>query len=59
MLRTTFASLALTASLPAATQIFQTFEGDGFDGWQSEGIAFGRAPVAEKTEDMTGPLTGY
>ncbi len=59
MLRTTFASLALTASLPAATQVFQTFEGDGFDTWQAEGIGFGRAPVSEKTEDMTAALTGY
>ncbi|MEO7097720.1 MAG: hypothetical protein ABI162_00025, partial [Luteolibacter sp.] len=59
MLRTTLASLALTASLPAATQVFQTFEGDGFDGWQTEGIAFGMAPVVEKTDDMTASLIDY
>ena len=59
MLRTTLASLALTASLPAATQIFQSFEGDGFDAWKIEGTAFGLGPAAEKTLEMTGPLTGF
>ncbi len=59
MLRTTLASLALTATLPAATQLFQAFEGDGFDEWKVEGTAFGLAPVAEKTQEMEQPFTAY
>ncbi len=59
MLRTILATLALTASLPAATEVFQTFEGDGFDGWQAEGSAFGLAPIAGKTDDMAKPFTAY
>ncbi|GAA5125094.1 c-type cytochrome [Luteolibacter yonseiensis] len=59
MFRTTCALLALTASLPAATRIFQTFEGDGFDTWKTEGAAFGLAPVAGKTDDMEKPFTAY
>jgi quinoprotein glucose dehydrogenase len=59
MLRTTFALLALTASLPAATRIFQTFEGDGFDAWKTEGAAFGLAPVTGKSDDMPAPFTNY
>ncbi len=59
MLRTTLASLALITTLPAATQTFQAFEGDGFDDWKVEGPAFGLAPVAEKTEEMKAPFTAY
>ncbi|MEO8614130.1 MAG: hypothetical protein ABI600_03235, partial [Luteolibacter sp.] len=59
MLRTTLASLALTATLPAATQIFQAFEGDGFDEWKVEGTAFGLAPVAERTQEMKESFTAY
>ncbi len=59
MLRTTLATLAFTASLPAAIQNFQTFEGDGFDTWKTEGDAFGLAPVAGNTEGMKTQLTGY
>ena len=32
MFRTILATLALSTTLPAATRIFQKFEGDGFDG---------------------------
>lgn len=59
MFRTTCALLALTASLPAATRIFQTFEGDGFDTWKTEGGAFGLAPVAGKTDGMEKAFTAY
>ncbi|MEO5715231.1 MAG: c-type cytochrome [Luteolibacter sp.] len=59
MLRTTLASLALTTTLPAATQIFQAFEGDGFDDWKVEGTAFGLAPVAERTQEMKEAFTAY
>ena len=59
MFRPTLASLFLTASLPAATQVFQTFEGDGFDTWQTEGNAFGIAPVAGKTEQMESEFSSY
>ncbi len=59
MFRTTFASLALTISLPAATQVFQTFEGDGFDTWQVEGNAFGKAPATGKTAEMQHPFTSF
>ncbi|RYD40094.1 MAG: sucrose-6-phosphate hydrolase, partial [Verrucomicrobiaceae bacterium] len=59
MFRTTFASLALTASLPAATQVFQAFEGDGFNTWESSGTAFGLAPAAGKVDGMEKPFTAY
>ena len=59
MFRTIFATLALTASLPATTLVFQSFEGDGFDAWQAEGSAFGMAPVAGKTDAMESSFTAY
>ncbi|MES2477348.1 MAG: c-type cytochrome [Verrucomicrobiota bacterium] len=59
MIRTTLFSLALTATLPAATRVFQTFEGDGYDGWTTEGNAFGMAPAAGKTDGMKSPFTSY
>jgi len=59
MFRTTLAWLVLTATLPAATRVFQTFEGDGFGDWKVEGSAFGLAPVAGKTDDMPAPFTSY
>ncbi len=59
MFRTIFATLALTASLPAATRVFEAFEGDGFNGWQAEGNAFGLAPIVGKTDDMAKPFTAY
>ncbi len=59
MFRTILTSLALTASLPAATRIFQTFEGDGFDTWTTEGDAFGLAPVAGKSDGMPAPFGAY
>ncbi len=43
--RTLFSALLLSSSAPAATQIFQAFEGDSFDTWQVEGSAFGLGPV--------------
>jgi len=59
MFRTIFTALALSASLPAATEIFQKFEGDGFDGWQSEGSAFGLAPISGKSDEMAQPFINY
>ncbi|MES2922178.1 MAG: HEAT repeat domain-containing protein [Verrucomicrobiota bacterium] len=59
MLRTLLATLALATSLHAATQVFETFEGDGFNGWQAEGSAFGLAPIAGKTDGMTKSFTAY
>ncbi|MES2659265.1 MAG: c-type cytochrome [Verrucomicrobiota bacterium] len=59
MFRTILASLALTASLPAATRIFQAFEGDGYDVWKADGTAFGLAPVTGKTDDMPAPFVSY
>lgn len=59
MFRTLFASLLLTATLPAATRIFQAFEGDGFDDWKVDGSAFGLAPVAGRIDGMEKPFVGY
>lgn len=59
MIRTTFALLALIASLPATAGVFQTFEGDGFDDWKAEGSAFGLAPAAGRTDDMPAPFVSY
>ena len=59
MFRTILTSLALTASLPAATRVFEAFEGDGFNDWRVEGSAFGMAPITGKTDDMAKPFTAY
>ena len=59
MFRTILASLALTASVSAGTRIFQTFEGDGWDGWQTEGEAFGMAPSPGKTDQMDKAFSAY
>ena len=59
MIRTIFTSLLLVTQLPAATRIFQKFEGDGFDGWKAQGTAFGLAPVAGKTDEMKSPFVSY
>lgn len=59
MFHTLFTTLALTVSLSAATRVFQTFEGDGFDDWQEAGHGFGLAPSGGKTDQMPGALTAY
>jgi quinoprotein glucose dehydrogenase len=59
MFRTILTSLALTVSLSAGTRVFQTFEGDGFDGWQAEGEAFGMAPSPGKTDQMEKAFGAY
>lgn len=59
MLRTTFTLFALSTTLPAGTQTFQTFEGDGFDTWKVEGDAFGMAPAAGIVDGMEKPFTAY
>lgn len=37
----------------------QTFEGDGFGEWQTEGKAFGLSPVHEKLDGMEKPFTNF
>lgn len=37
----------------------QTFEGDGFGSWQTEGKAFGLSPVHEKLDGMEKPFTNF
>ncbi|MEX1048850.1 MAG: c-type cytochrome [Akkermansiaceae bacterium] len=59
MIRSFFSLLSLSVTLSAATKTFQAFEGDGFDGWQQQGPAFGLAPVAGKSDGMENPFTGY
>ncbi len=58
MFRPLFATLALTLPLSAGL-IFQTFEGDGFDGWTAEGAAFGLTPVAGKSDEIRAPFISY
>ena len=48
--------------LSAAALVFadiQTFEGDGFGAWQTEGKAFGLSPVHEKLDGMEKPFTNF
>jgi hypothetical protein len=59
MVRIIFATLALAGFLPAAIRNFQTFEGDGFGDWQTQGDAFGLAPSAGKTDQMAKAFTAY
>jgi quinoprotein glucose dehydrogenase len=59
MIRFLFLTVALTASLFAGTKVFQKFEGDGYDGWQSEGAAFGLAPLTGKTSEMDASFMAY
>ncbi len=59
MFRNIFFLLALTVSISAGARTFQTFEGDGFDGWQAEGEAFGMAPSAGKTDQMPQAFETY
>lgn len=54
-----FATVAVTAPLHAATKVFQTFDGDGFDDWKFEGKAFGVAPVPGKTPEMKEEFKNY
>jgi quinoprotein glucose dehydrogenase len=48
---------ALNAS--AEVQVIQAFEGDGFEGWQTTGTAFGLAPVTGKLDGLTGDLKQF
>jgi quinoprotein glucose dehydrogenase len=59
MFRTLLTSIVLTATLPAATKIFQAFEGDGFDDWKVDGTAFGLAPITGRTDGMKKPFDSY
>jgi len=53
------ATVAVTTPLHAATKVFQTFNGDGFDDWKFEGKAFGVAPVTGKTQEMKSEFKNY
>lgn len=52
------ATVYLSATV-LATAAIQTFEGDGFGSWQTEGTAFGLSPVHEKLDEMEKPFTNY
>jgi len=53
------AALAFSSPAYAATKVFQTFDGDGFDDWKVEGNAFGVAPAVGKTDAMEGEFKNY
>ncbi len=53
-----YISLSLFAASIASADI-QTFEGDGFGDWQTEGKAFGLSPVHEKLDEMKKPFTNF
>jgi quinoprotein glucose dehydrogenase len=59
LLQPIFLTLATAAPLTAATKVFQTFDGDGFDDWKVEGTAFGLAPAAGKTPEMDAEFKNY
>ena len=50
---------ALSAPLGAETRVIQAFEGDGFDTWQTTGLAFGLAPVPGKLRGVNGEFRNY
>jgi len=59
ILKSLVATAAVVTPLQAATKVFQTFDGDGFDDWKVEGKAFGVAPVAGKTPEMKSEFKSY
>lgn len=52
MFRTFLIPLIFTSKLAIAAPIFQAFEGDGFDDWQTEGSAFGLAPISGQVDQV-------
>lgn len=58
ILSTTAAALLSSAGIASAA-LSQTFEGDGFGDWQTEGTAFGLSPVHEKLDGMKKPFTNF
>ncbi len=53
-------SLLLSAmASSAATRVLQAFEGDGFDDWKVDGLAFGHAPVAGSCDGLSAELSGF
>jgi hypothetical protein len=52
-------STILLSAAGAAFADIQTFEGDGFGAWQTEGKAFGLSPVHEKLDGMEKPFTNF
>ncbi|MFN9662744.1 MAG: HEAT repeat domain-containing protein [Akkermansiaceae bacterium] len=52
-------STILLSAAGAAFADIQTFEGDGFGAWQTEGKAFGLSPVHEKLDGLEKPFTNF
>ncbi len=59
MFRTASIFTALFVSAQAEIQVFQAFEGDGYNDWKVEGTAFGLAPIAGKSSETTSVFAGY
>jgi len=60
LISTFLASLVLSVSVSRAeVEVVQSFEGDGFDSWQTTGEAFGQAPVAGRMEGLSGVFLDY
>lgn len=60
LILTFLASLVLSVSVSRAeVEVVQSFEGDGFDSWQTVGEAFGQAPVAGRMEGLNGVFLDY
>ncbi len=62
LIRPLLISFLLSATALAATQVFQSFEGDGFGTWQVEGTAFGLGPIPgsiEKTGHAPTTFSNY
>ena len=47
------------AVLSADVKVIQTFEGDGFDSWQTTGTGFGLAPVTGRCDGVNGEFRNY
>lgn len=53
------ASFLIALFSPCANAAFESFEGDGFGGWQVEGTAFGLSPVHGKLDGMESSFKAY
>jgi len=53
------AALLLAFAPPCAGAAFESFEGDGFGDWQTEGTAFGLSPVHGKLDGMKSSFNAY
>ena len=52
-------TLSWVAAVQAEVKVIQSFEGDGFESWQTVGTAFGLAPITGRQSGVNGEFRGY